>query len=167
VHSFLKTSIFSCIILLLFSAPLFSQEIYKGQVISVQDGDTITVRTEDFEQMRVRFYGIDAPEKDQPYGPQAKEYLSGLLYGESVELEVLDVDRYSRYVCLVKLGGKLVNVMLAENGYAWTYEAYCKNESVCNQIRDAEERASEASLGLWGDPEATPPWDHRKSKRKK
>ena len=46
-------------------------DIYQGQVERVVDGDTIQLLTDDFERVRVRLYGIDAPEKDQDGGGQS------------------------------------------------------------------------------------------------
>ncbi|MDR2199323.1 MAG: thermonuclease family protein [Deltaproteobacteria bacterium] len=140
-------------------------ESYVGEVVSVADGDTVTVLTSDFERIKVRFYGLDCPENGQPYGGEAKKYLNGLLYGKRVEVEVLDVDRYSRYVGLVRLDGELVNALLIAGGHAWTYAAYCKEKDLCRNFKALEDKARAAKLGLWGDPAAVPPWEWRKSKR--
>ena len=43
-------------------------EILTGRVVAVSDGDTLTVLDKDEQQYRIRLYGIDAPEKVQPYG---------------------------------------------------------------------------------------------------
>jgi endonuclease YncB( thermonuclease family) len=144
---------------------LHAGEIHRGQVIGVQDGDTITVRTEAFEQVRVRLYGIDCPEKAQPHGPEAGEHLYGIVYGKDVELEVIDIDRYSRYVALVRLGGELVNERMVRDGYAWTYERYCRLEGACADFRAAEKAAREARAGLWADGAPVAPWEHRSHKR--
>jgi endonuclease YncB( thermonuclease family) len=140
---------------------------FIGQVISVQDGDTITVRTSDFEQIRVRFYGVDSPEKDQAYGKEARAFLNKIVYGKTVELEVMDIDRYSRYVCLVNMDGTLLNLVMVANGFAWTYDDYCKDRAICEKFRDAEDQAQNQRFGLWSDPNALPPWAHRKAKRKR
>lgn len=47
---------------------------FSGQVIKVADGDTITV-LKNGEKVRVRFYGIDAPEKKQEYGIKSLDVL--------------------------------------------------------------------------------------------
>ena len=41
---------------------------FTGKVIKVVDGDTIDVLTDDKEKLRIRFSGIDTPERGQPYG---------------------------------------------------------------------------------------------------
>ena len=45
------------------------------KVVSVHDGDTITVLSGK-ERTKVRLYGIDAPEKKQDYGQRSKQFFS-------------------------------------------------------------------------------------------
>lgn len=151
--------------LLLPACPAGAGDLYRGQVVSVQDGDTITVQSTDFERLRVRLYGIDCPENRQAFGDEARDYLYGLVHGRAVELDVLDVDRYSRHVALVTLDGELVNSRMAEAGYAWTYERYCKERGPCERIREAERSARGRKAGLWADPSPIPPWEYRGSRR--
>ena len=47
-------------------------EDFTGKVISITDGDTVTVLT-DNKQTKVRLAEIDTPEKNQPYGKNAKK----------------------------------------------------------------------------------------------
>ena len=70
-------------------------ETITGKVVKVADGDTITILV-DREQVRVRLANIDTPERKQPWGKKAKQALADLVAGEWVEVDVLDVDRYSR-----------------------------------------------------------------------
>ena len=49
-----------------------------GRVVAITDGDTLTILTTDRVQHRVRLTGIDTPEKRQPFGRVAKNYLSSL-----------------------------------------------------------------------------------------
>ncbi len=53
---------------------------FVGKVTKVSDGDTIWVVT-DSGREKVRMDRIDAPEKDQPFGKEASEMLSGKIYG--------------------------------------------------------------------------------------
>ncbi len=46
----------------------------SGQVIDVADGDTLVIRSGS-KKIRVRMYGIDAPELKQRYGEISKKYL--------------------------------------------------------------------------------------------
>ncbi len=56
---------------------------FSGLVISVLDGDTIEVRNGHHPE-RIRLYGIDCPEKGQPYGNKAKQATSALAFGKEV-----------------------------------------------------------------------------------
>ncbi|MDR2353362.1 MAG: thermonuclease family protein [Deltaproteobacteria bacterium] len=139
-------------------------DIYHGQVERVLDGDTISVLTTDFERIRVRLYGIDAPEKSQPGADESRNSLSNLIMGKNVVVESLDTDRYSRLVALVVLDDVLVNLYLVEQGHAWVYEYYCKVE-ICKAFREAQNKAQKAKIGLWKDPAPVAPWEHRKKRR--
>lgn len=72
-------------ILVLFLAPIFLFGL-DGKVVGVTDGDTIKILTPERHQVKVRLYGIDAPEKKQPYGTAAKRYLSDLIAGKTVQI---------------------------------------------------------------------------------
>ncbi|MDR0621272.1 MAG: thermonuclease family protein, partial [Deltaproteobacteria bacterium] len=116
---------------------LAAQEIYQGSVERVVDGDTVQLLTDDYERVRVRLYGIDAPEKDQEGGDQSLAALKVLIEGRRVRVDVLDVDRYSRLVGLIYLDGDLANLRMIEKGLAWVYDQYCKSKEVCQRFREA------------------------------
>jgi endonuclease YncB( thermonuclease family) len=50
-----------------YSAPLAAKTL-TGCVVGIADGDTITVLDTYNKAHRIRLYGIDAPEKKQPFG---------------------------------------------------------------------------------------------------
>lgn len=147
------------------TAPAAARERYEGRVQRVLDGDTADVLTGDFERIRVRFYGLDAPEKNQDGGDESRAALDRLIAGREVSVLVMDVDRYSRQVGVVYLDGVSVNLEMIALGQAWVYEQYCRDRKICGEFRRAQSRAREAGLGLWADPDPTPPWDHRRNRR--
>lgn len=61
--------------LLLMTAARVHAGALQGKVVGVTDGDTITVLDQSNRQFKIRFAGIDAPEKAQPFGQRAKEHL--------------------------------------------------------------------------------------------
>jgi hypothetical protein len=81
-------------------APPKPQRIEEGVVERVADGDTLTVITANQTKLRIRMFGIDAPETPkgakfpgQPYGPEAEAYLKQLVEGKRVKVEIYEVDR--------------------------------------------------------------------------
>jgi endonuclease YncB( thermonuclease family) len=122
--------------------------------------------TSDYERIRVRLYGIDAPERNQSGGGDSTALLKDLIDHKQVEVRVLDIDRYSRQVGLIYLDGKSVNLAMVAQGQAWVYDSYCKQKDVCQGFRQAQDEARKARLGLWADPDPTAPWDHRRNRRK-
>jgi len=138
---------------------------WSGKVVKVSDGDTITV-LRGFQQVRIRFYGIDAPEKKQAYGKAAKRHLISLIANRTVEIKPITQDRYGRPVVIVFAYGTNINQMMVQDGYAWVYREYCK-KAFCSQWLRLEEEARKQKLGLWSDSHPVPPWVWRHGKKAK
>jgi endonuclease YncB( thermonuclease family) len=134
------------------------------KVTRVYDGDTITVSGEG-KDMKVRLYGIDTPESTQWYGQNAKQFTSSQLFGKTVSIDRIDIDRYGRTVALVSVGDLVINKLLVEYGYAWVYDRYCR-QPFCAEWKLLEEEARKAKRGLWKNPNVIPPWEYRQSSRK-
>ena len=142
---------------------------FPVRVVSVQDGDSLTVRPLDrnSEVLRIRLYGIDAPEHDQDFGGEARDRLSSLVRGRAeFTLEPKDTDRYGRLVGVLyfRSSGQShsVNRILVEEGLAWWYSRYGGRELGLEQ---AERNARRARRGLWGAGKQFAPWDHRRAQR--
>lgn len=60
----------SVLLLLLFLTASFPLQAHAltGKVVSVADGDTITILDSSKKQHKIRLYGIDTPEKKQAFG---------------------------------------------------------------------------------------------------
>ena len=54
---------------------------WTGKVVSIADGDTITVLHDGHDQVKIRLYGIDAPESGQPFGKASRQNLSSMVHG--------------------------------------------------------------------------------------
>lgn len=128
-----------------------------GRVVSVSDGDTITVLDASNKQTRVRLAQIDAPEKSQDFGQVSKQGLSDLVFGKAVTVEVETVDRYSRSVGKVLVGGTDANLEQVKHGMAWVYRQYAKDAAYFR----AEESVRKSRVGLWSKANPTPPWEYR------
>src|SRR5438045_2771120 len=66
----------------------------RGRVVSVADGDTITVLDASNTQHKIRFNGIDAPEHNQDFGQASKKHLSDLVFGKDVVVKWSKTDKY-------------------------------------------------------------------------
>jgi micrococcal nuclease len=150
------------IILLIICWPL-TAHAWMAKVVSVTDGDTIKVYNAEQGQIKIRFYGIDTPEKAQPYGKAAGKYLASLIAGATVAIETVTKDRYGRTVGIVSDSEININQEMVRAGYAWVYRKYC-DRSFCSDWLQLEDKARNSKIGLWQEPNPIPPWEWRKSK---
>ena len=139
-----------------------------GIVVGVSDGDTVTVLDHQQVQHRIRLLGIDAPEKNQPFGKVAKQVLSDRIFNQEVAVHTTGIDRYKRTLGKIVLNGVDQNLALIQEGVAWHYAHYSKNQfpGDAATYADAERTARQNQIGLWRDPKPTPPWDWRRSRRR-
>ncbi|MDN0076566.1 thermonuclease family protein [Crenobacter sp. SG2303] len=154
--------------LLAYLAPAGQADQINGRVVAVADGDTITVLDAVQVEHKVRLAFVDAPERTQPFGQQAKAALSARLHGREVRVDVIDRDRYGRSVGQVWRNEGDVNLAQLLDGYAWHYRQYAKKSQSSHDFERyaaAQEEARQEQRGLWMDTEPTPPWQFRKAGR--
>jgi len=132
--------------------------VVEGTVVDVRDGDTLHLRVHPEFLMTVRLAEIDAPELAQSFGPEARAELSTLVLGKWVRAQVVDTDPWRRSVAQIYINDLWVNRALVEEGAAWVYARYVKDEET---LFDVETRARAARLGLWAEDDPTPPWEFR------
>lgn len=169
IHSLISCAILGCSL----SGSAFAVESHprgswiEGRVAEVLDGDTITVIGADRSSVRVRFLGVDAPEKSQPFGPQCREALSGRVAGEEVRVQSAGQDTYGRILGKVVLRGQDQNVVQLQAGCAWHYAHYASEQfgSDADRYARAESGARTARRGLWQDRDPEAPWDYRRRTR--
>jgi endonuclease YncB( thermonuclease family) len=128
-----------------------------AQVLQVLDGDTISVSI-DGQTYRLRYIGIDTPEDGALFAGEATEINRALVEGKPVLLEkdVSETDRYGRLLRYVYLtDGALVNAALVRLGFARA-AAYPPDTRYQGLLRQKEQEAQAAGLGIWGAPTATP-----------
>jgi len=58
--------------------------VVEGRVVAVADGNTITILDLEKHQHKIRFNGIDAPEKKQPFGNRSRQNLASLIFARNV-----------------------------------------------------------------------------------
>ena len=133
-------------------------------MVSVADGDTITVLDAEKTQHKIRLQGIDAPEKAQAFGAKSKQALYEMVHGKTVQVSFEKSDNYGRILGKVLLDGQDICLQQIKAGLAWHYKKYQNQQPLAD--RDAysasETAAKNEKLGLWSDPRPVAPWDFRK-----
>jgi endonuclease YncB( thermonuclease family) len=142
-------------------------EQLSGVVRRISDGDTINLMDERQQTVTVRLAGIDAPEKAQDFGWQAKRELTELCLNQSVEAVVRTTDRYGRTVARVRCANIDVAGRLLQQGLAWHYTRFAKSQPAdeAEADRQAQELAKRAEIGVWSMPTPIAPWDWRARQR--
>ena len=133
------------ILLALSAAPLLADPAGALRVI---DGDTFDIGGE-----RVRLFGVDAPERDQPCTDSREEpwpcgawvtaQVDALYGGAQAACTTLDIDRYQRPVVRCSIGGRDLGQMLVADGLATAYREYSWDY-------DLDEKSAQlAAIGIW------------------
>jgi micrococcal nuclease len=138
---------------------VFALSSWTGKVVSVTDGDTIKVMHEG-KAVKIRLYGIDAPEKKQPWGNKSKQFTSNLAFNKKVTVHPVSSDRYGRTIARITLpDGKDLGQELVRNGLAWWYRQYAMKDDILPSL---ESEARSKGRGLWSDMDPVAPWDWRR-----
>lgn len=124
----------------------------RGEVIRVIDGDTIEVRLTDGQVRRVRYIGIDTPERSEDLYTEAKRANAKLVEGKEVRLikDVSETDRYGRLLRYVYTGDTFVNAELVRQGYA-AAATYPPDVAYAEYFVKLAAEAREKGVGLWSD----------------
>ncbi len=143
------------------SAPPPADNVLVGKVVSVADGDTLTILV-DKTQHRIRLHGIDCPDAGQPFRTRAKQFAAGKAFGKRVSVTVLDTDGYGRLVGNVFLpDGTNLGHLLVEAGLAWWYQQYAPADT---SLATIEAKARKSRVGVWSDSKPIPPWEWRNAR---
>ena len=127
--------------------------------IRVVDGDTIRAEAKGRE-IKIRLVEIDAPEINQPFGAQSKNFLNRLLNEKDVTLISQGEDRYGRTLGEIYANGESANALMIKSGFAWVYDRYVKDSSLYKY----QDQAKAENLGLWQAENPIAPWVWRKQK---
>lgn len=136
--------------------------VLAGKIVRVKDGDTVVLLDSLNKMITIRLAGVDAPEKKQPYGKNAKQFVSDQVFSKQVIVKVINKDRYGRTVGWLFYGTKDLSEELLKNGLAWHYIDYDKSPI----LELLEKYAREDSIGLWSLPNPIRPSEYRKSIKK-
>jgi micrococcal nuclease len=154
--------------LVFLSLQVLSQSKETNSISRIIDGDSVRVNTiNDY-----RLAGIDAPEKDQPFGEEAGKRLKELLDGNELAglLCLPKSDKYGRDICIISLwtaSGEKIDPAeeLVKEGLAEVEYARFLPPSTERIYKQAEKEAKEKKLGIWSQKNYIKPSDWRKMKK--
>ena len=136
----LSLILFSIIILIHFSFTNSSEKnIAKGKA-RIIDGDTIEINKE-----KIRFGGINSPERNEVGYKLAKDKLSEKIINKTlVCIREKNKDRYSRTVAECFVNGESISSFMVKKGYACDYVRYSKGK-----YSEEQKYAKVNKLGIW------------------
>ena len=131
-------------------------------VVVVYDGDTFVVDRYG-ESVKVKLYGIDAPEPGQPGKGASTRFLRRLVLNAPVALRAIETDVFGRTLAVAVREGKesSINAAVVSNGYAWVNPGACRIDD-CEYWKSLELRARRLKMGIWSGFDLVPPWEFRK-----
>jgi len=140
------------IVLLIILASFFQPDlepttsISKNLVTRVIDGDTIELSTKE----KVRYIGVDTPERNECFFEEAKAINSQLVLNKQVRLvkDVSEVDRYGRLLRYVYVGDLMINYYLVRQGYAYA-STYPPDVLYSHKFAKAQSLARAENKGFW------------------
>ncbi len=142
------------VLISLFINPIAGFATWQAKVVDVYDGDTL-ILSDDGRATIIQLFGVDSPEKEQPFGLRATDYLRNKVSGKDISIVTVDTKRYPR--CMVYIEGKCINEELLEAGYAWHDKRYSSDE----KWENLEKKAVAQKKGLWSQAVPVPPWEFR------
>jgi endonuclease YncB( thermonuclease family) len=131
-------------------APGFASPPEQGvnlacRVSRIVDGDTVVVDCP-HGLLRVRIWGIDAPEMGQePWGYQSRQHLESLLRNRRVLIQVEDLDKYGRVVARLQQGTVDLGLRMVRDGQASVRSRYVRDQN----YRATRAQARVNGVGIW------------------
>lgn len=125
------------------------------------DGDSLRAQSARGE-VELRLWGIDAPERDQPYADASRKALQAVIAGKTGQAEIVAIDDYQRLVVRLQVDGRSVNEAQLRAGHAWWFRRYARAQA---SYSEAETAAKTARTGLWQAEAPGAPWTYRERLR--
>ena len=149
------------LLFLQFTVFVFAQT-YTAKIIGVTDGDTVSILFNNKRQV-IRLAHIDTPERNQPFGYKAKQFVSDRIFGKEVTVVIADrPDRNGRWIAEIFYKNQNINKELVRNGLAWHFKRYSKNMNYA----ELEIQARKKKIGLWQESNPVEPWNWRNYKKR-
>lgn len=141
------------------AAPRTAVAPLQGLVTQVSDGDTLRFTTPGQPPIAVRLARIDAPEICQPWGPQSRAALSGLVLNKPATLRPTGRDAEGRLLGLLVVDGVDAAAWLVQEGHAWSL----RTRNGRGPLMKEERLAQALNRGLHAGGQAQSPADFRRT----
>jgi endonuclease YncB( thermonuclease family) len=139
---------------------------FAGKVIEINDGDEVTVFNMN-RPVRVRLIGMDAPERNQPFGDISRQHLSDLVYGKVVVVESFGIGGDYSLIGRVLLNDSDISAQMIRDGAAWFDSRATLTDSQRDLYFQSEQAARKEHRGLWQSGDAIAPWEFVKAEASK
>lgn len=117
-----------------------------ARVTRVSDGDTIDViPAGERRPIRVRVFGIDTPERREPFSTRARNHTRVLVFDKAVRVTGESVDRYGRLVARVRIGDVDLALDLLRAGLACHFTRFSDDRDYAR----AQATARTTGAGFW------------------
>lgn len=136
------------VVLLGLTAGAALAEPISGKVVAVASGDTLTILDAAKKRHRIRLADIDAPERGQEFGAQARQSLIELCFRKQAEADAGHV----------KCEGTDVSAEQVRHGFAWVSP---KQTPPGSPLFELEAHARLRQIGLWAGEQPVAPWEWR------
>ncbi|EFA5399590.1 thermonuclease family protein [Escherichia coli] len=160
----LKKLLLPTLFVLLPTVSLAAQPSFEAKVVKIIDGDTITALDNQNTSIKIRLYGIDAPESKQAFGQKSKQALSSAIAAQNITVVDHGPDIYGRTLGTIWLDGYDINASMVDSGYAWVYRF--DGKAIVPNYLKFESSAQKTVQGLWIDPNPIAPWEWRQQYQK-
>ena len=131
-----------------------------GTVTHVTDGDSLWVRpAHGGAPLELRLRHVDAPERCQAHGTEAREALAQRVLRQPVRVQTHGVDDYGRTLATVTHRGQDIGAWLVQQGHAWSDDRARGRGPYAAQ----QQRARQARRGLWQAPQPMRPRQFRQA----
>ncbi|MEY3952273.1 MAG: hypothetical protein RL320_1075 [Pseudomonadota bacterium] len=141
-------------------------EITPLTLVRAFDGDSMVLRHPERGVIKARLAGIDAPEKAQPFGVDARKRLEAILASGRVSAKALKLDGFGRWIVTVEVDGQDLGETLIREGLAWYFRKYERDlpKALRPRYEAAETQARKSKRGLWVHEDPLAPWAYRQKR---
>jgi len=132
------------------AVPSATSATYAAKGLTAIDGDSVNVVFPNGLEQEVRLLSVDAPEKDQVFADEAREFLERAVAGKSLELTTgpQERDRYGRLLAFVVSDAGFVNRRMVAEGLAVVFVVPPNTERV-DELLAAQQMAHREKRGIW------------------